>query len=135
MGYRSDVRIRLIKEDYERLVNEFNEKIKIDDFYHLFKHLDVYKEENDKVISIQNKDNEWEEKKVDSVYFGWNDVKWYEDYGFDDVDFIMDFMENCKQYAFIRIGESCEGDIDTREDGFDMINFYYAFDDDEGETK
>ena len=60
MGYRSDVRIRLTKEDYERLVNEFNEKIKIDDFYHLFKHLDVYKEENDKVIYIQNEDNEWE---------------------------------------------------------------------------
>lgn len=132
MGYRSDVRIRLTKEDFERLKEEFEKRLietnKLE--YSMFKNLDVYKEEKDKFVYTQNKDNEWEEKKVDSVYFGWNCVKWYD--GYDDVDFINDFVFKCSYYAFIRIGESSEGDIESLADGFDYIGYYYAFDDDEG---
>jgi hypothetical protein len=129
MAYRSDVRIRLTKEDFERLKKEFDENIKIDDFYHLFKHLSVCKEETDRIVYKQDDTGEWLENKVNSVYFGWDCTKWYENYGFDDVDFIMNFVMNCEQYAFIRIGESMEGDIDSIARGFDNIGFYYAFDD------
>ena len=132
MGYRSDIRIRLTKKDFVRLVEEFDKELiqtkKLD--WNLFEHLDVYKKEKDTIICVQNKDNDWEEKKVESVYFGWNCVKWYD--GYYDVDFINDFIFNCEQYAFIRIGESMEGDIDSRAEGFDNIEFYYSFADDGG---
>lgn len=131
MGYRSDVRIRLTKEDFERLKEEYEKKlIETNELeYSMFKDLDVYKEERDQFVYTQNKDNDWEEKKVDSVYFGWNCVKWYDDY--EDVEFIENFIFECKYYAFIRIGESMEGDIDSRAEGFEHIMYSYVFDDDE----
>ena len=132
MGYRSDVRIRLTKEDFERLKEEFEKRlIETNELeYSMFKNLDIYKEESDKTIFIHNQHTGWEEQSVYSVYFGWNGVKWYN--GYEDVDFITNFVFDCEQYAFIRIGESSEGDIENIAEGFDCIDFYYAFDDDEG---
>lgn len=130
MGYRSDVRIRLTKEDYERLKEEFEKTIVTKFGFNLFDDMAVYKEEKGYGFYTEDENNDCVWKEKDCVYFGWNCVKWYD--GYDDVDSVMDFIENCKQYAFIRIGESCEGDIDAREKDFDMIGFYYAFDDDEG---
>ncbi len=130
MGYRSDVRIRLTKEDYERLKKEFDEKIGVHDRYNLFKDLSVYKEEIGNSIWEMDNDGEWHEKLVDSVYFGWDYVKWHNDY--EDVSFINDFVFKCSYYAFIRIGESSNGDIERLENGFDGIRHHYTFDDDEG---
>lgn len=132
MGYRSDVRIRLTKKDFVRLVEEFDKELiqtkKLE--WNLFEHLDVYKKEEDYEYYEYSKfHDDYITRKEDCVYFGWNCVKWYD--GYTDVDFINDFIFNCEQYAFIRIGESMEGDIDSRAEGFDNIGFYYAFDDDD----
>lgn len=130
MSYRSDIRIRLTKEDFERLKEEFEKTIATKFGFNLFDDMNVYKEEKNQFVYTQNEDNEWEEKKVDSVYFGWNSLKWYD--GYEEVDFINDFVFKCSYYAFIRIGESSEGDVESLADGFDNIGYYYAFDDDEG---
>lgn len=132
MGYRSDVRIRLTKHDFERLKQEFEEKLiktQILD-WNLFENLDVYKEQENYEWYELAEDNEWDTVRAHCVYFGWNDLKWYN--GYNDVDFINDFVFNCSQYAFIRIGESSEGDIETLSVGFDNIGYSYIFDDDEG---
>ena len=56
MGYRSDVRIRLTKEDFERLKEEFEKRlIETNELeYSMFKNLDIYKEESDKTIEYLN---------------------------------------------------------------------------------
>ena len=131
MGYRSDVRIRLTKKDYERLVKEFEEKITPKTGYNLFdkEHLDTYKEVKNVPCWKVTDDGEDIEETHDCVFFGWNWVRWYD--GYDDVDFIMDFIDECDHYAFCRIGESSEGDVEAHERNMDMIGFYYAFEEEE----
>lgn len=131
MGYRSQVRIRLRKEDYERLVKEFEEDKTIQNAgcSNLFRQLDKYVEEQ-RYKYYENINDNWVEKNVDTVYFGWDYVKWYD--GYEDVDFIMDWLvkDDKMPYAFTRIGESMEGDIDMRCSIFDEIFVYFGFDDD-----
>ena len=131
MGYRSEVRIRLTKEDYEKLSKEFEQKIAPKTGYNLFdkEHLDAYKEVKNIHCWKDTDDGEDIEETHDCIFFGWNYVKWYD--GYDDVDFIMDFMYNCEHYAFCRIGESLEGDIELHDKNMEMIGFYYAFDDED----
>jgi hypothetical protein len=133
MGYRSDVRIRLTVKDYEKLVKEFNEKIKDsqDGYgYDMFgKDLDVYKEIKNVPCWKVTDDGEDVEETHDCIFFGWNCVKWYD--GYKDVDFVMEFLDECDHYAFCRIGESSEGDVETHERNMDMIGFYYAFEEEE----
>lgn len=131
MGYRSDVRIRLTKKDYERLVKEFNEKVLPITEWNLFdkEHLEVYKELKNVPCWKVTDDGEDVEETHDCVFFGWNWVKWYEDY--DDVDFIMNFIQDCDHYAFCRIGESSEGDVERHEENMDAIGLYYAFEEEE----
>ena len=131
MGYRSDVRIRLTKKDFERLKNEFEQEIVPKFGYNYLFNKDnlIYKElKNYSYWKVTN-DGEDIETKEDCVYFGWNWVKWYN--GYEDVDFIMSFIQDCDQYAFCRIGESGEGDIETHENNMDMIGYYYAFDEED----
>lgn len=127
MAYRSDVRIRLTKKDYEKLAKEFEQKIAQKTGYNLFdkNHLDKYKELKKVPCWKVTDDGEDIEETHDCIFFGWNWVKWYN--GYDDVDFIMDFLDKCDHYAFGRIGESGEGDIETHERNMDMIGIYYAF--------
>lgn len=128
MGYRSDVRIRLKTKDYENLVEEYTKKFPEDN--EVFgKYLDVHIEQKDVPCYDLGKDGNIIIKKEDCVFFGWNDYKWYE--AFDEVQFIMDFIRKCKFYAFCRIGESFEGDIDSFSEGMDMIGFYHKFDEEE----
>ena len=131
MGYRSDIRIRLTKEDFNKLVEEFDKELiqtkKLE--LNLFEHLDIYKKEEDYEYYTQDENHEWITHKENCVYFGWDCVKWYDDY--EDVEFINNFIFNCKQYAFIKIGESSKGDIDSRAEGFDNIGYSYIFDDDD----
>ena len=108
MGYRSDVRIMISKKGY-------NELKKYTDNY-LF----------EKNWGYGNLLNNFDIRTVnsDSVYLGWNDIKWYS--GYSDVDFIIDFFEelrtNGHPYSFVRIGEGRE-DIEVEN--------YYGEDDDE----
>lgn len=131
MGYRSDVRIRLTKKDYEKMKAQFEKEVVDIVGFNLFdeKNLDVYKELKNFSCWKMTDDGEDIEETHDCVYFGWNWVKWYDDYA--DVKFIMEFLDECDQYAFCRIGESGEGDVETHERNMDMIGFHYVFDDEE----
>ena len=131
MGYRSDVRIRLTKRDFEKLKNEFEQEIVPKFGYNYLFNKDnlIYKELKEYSYWKVTNDGEDIETKEDCVYFGWNYVKWYD--GYEDVDFIMNFIQGCDQYAFCRIGESSEGDIETHENNMDMIGYYYAFDEED----
>ena len=133
MGYRSDVRIRLTKKDYEKMKAQFEKEVVDIVGFNLFdeKNLDVYKELKNFSCWKMTDDGEDIEETHDCVYFGWNWVKWYDDYA--EVKFIMEFLDECDQYAFCRIGESGEGDIETLERNMDMIGFHYVFDDEEEE--
>ena len=106
MGYRSDVRICLKKEDYNELRAKAQEKGMTENNYLL----------DESAFDI-HKENE------DIVAFGWNDIKWYS--GYSDVDFIIDFFEelrtNCHPYSIVRIREGRE-DIEVEN--------YYGEDDD-----
>ena len=131
MGYRSDVRIKLTKKDYEKMKTRFEKEVVDIVGYNLFdeKNLDVYKELKNVPCWKMTDDGEDIEETHDCVFFGWNWVNWYE--GYPDIVFIMNFLDECDQYAFCRIGESGEGDIETHERNMDMIGFHYVFDDEE----
>ena len=102
MSYCSDVRFRLLKEDYKELedvyITELGHDINYADFWN---NKDIYKD------------------KGDTIYFGWNNTKWYRcDKDFEYVDFIMDYILGLKNYSYAIIGEEfddisccCEGDI------------------------
>ena len=93
-----------------------------------YKDLAVYREEKTTIyLGYNEKTKRYDSKEVDSVYFGWNGLKWYD--GFKDVDFIMDYIDSMEYYAYARIGEEM-GDTDQRENGFDCIGLYSGFDDD-----
>lgn len=131
MGYRSDVRIRLTKRDYEKMKTKFEKEVGDTTGFNLFddKILDVYKEINNFSCWKMTDDGEDIEEAHDCVFFGWNWIKWYE--GCPEIDFVMNFLDECDQYAFCRIGECGEGDIETHERNMDMIGFHYVFDDEE----
>ena len=131
MGYRSDVRIRLTKKDYEKMKAQFEKEVVDIVGFNLFdeKNLNVYKELKNFSCWKMTDDGEDIEETHDCVFFGWNWVKWYDNYA--DVKFIMEFLDECDQYAFCRIGESGEGDVETHERNMDMIGFHYVFDDEE----
>ena len=135
MSYRSDVRIRLTKRDFEKLKVEFEEKViknepeQFHGYDMLGKDLDAYKELKNVHCWKMTDDGDDIETVEDCVFFGWNSVKWYD--GYTEVEFIRQFLDDCDYYAFCRIGESCEGDVETYERNMDMIGFYYAFDEEE----
>ena len=131
MGYRSDVRIRLTKKDYEKMKAQFEKEVVDIVGFNLFdeKNLNVYKELKNFSCWKMTDDGEDIEETHDCVFFGWSWIKWYDNYA--DVKFIMEFLDECDQYAFWRIGESCEGDVETHERNMDMIGFHYVFDDEE----
>lgn len=130
MGYTSDVRIRLTKKDYEKLRREFEKKVPELDKFDLFKTSCFVEKEIKNVPCWKvTDDGEDIEETHDCVFFGWNGVKWYDNYA--DVKFIMEFLDECDHYAFCRIGESSEGDVEAHERNMDMIGFYYAFEEEE----
>jgi len=92
MGYRSDVRIVISKEGYEKLKEFVKEYLKDDDeICNLLEECDI-KQEGKK-----------------QYYLGWNYVKWYEDI-YKDAESIMEGLnylrENEYSYRYMRIGES-----------------------------
>lgn len=119
MGYRSDIRIRLKTEDYENLVEEYKKKFP-EDTEMFGKYLDVHIEQKNVACYELNNNDIIDDTKESCVFFGWNDLKWYNEY--TEVQFIMNFIQNCTHYAFCRIGESCEGDIEQDAKAFGLIN-------------
>ena len=144
MGYRSDIRIKLRKADFEDLRTKFNNQ---------------YKENKDKIRAIEEEikklpledlekrrelnekasnlvmlpllnngnidilderkdviltDDYGNEEETDIVYFGWDNLKWYA-----DVQFIMNFVRNCDYYSIGIIGEEVD---DIKRENHNMYN-------------
>ena len=93
MGYRSDVRIMISKKGYDELK----------------KYTDNYLFE--KNWGYGNLLNEFDVRAVnnDTVYLGWNDIKWYDYEDYEDVNAIVyglkHLEENDYSYRFARLGE------------------------------
>lgn len=155
MGYRSDIRIKLRKADFEDLRTKFNNQ---------------YKENKDKIRAIEEEikklpledlekrrelnekasnlvmlpllnngnidilderkdviltDDYGNEEETDIVYFGWDNLKWYA-----DVQFIMNFVRNCDYYSIGIIGEEVD-DIKRENHNMYNIDIYRSFGEDE----
>lgn len=80
MGYYSDVRAILKKEDFEALKKVIEESP-----YDNLKNMDV--------LEIRGKNKDY-------VYFGWNGIKWY--FG---PEFVQTIITSCEEHQFVRIGE------------------------------
>ena len=98
MGYRSDVRIILSTNGFNELSKHVEDHLKLNNLnehYNYLKYIDVV------------------HKSKDSIYFGWNDVKWYESYDgiFPIMSGLKKLEENQYSYRYMRIGEDY-GDVD-----------------------
>lgn len=98
MGYRSDVRIILSIDGFNELSKHVEDHLKLNnlnDHYNYLKYMDVAY------------------KSKDAIYFGWNNVKWYESY--DGIFPIMSGLKKLEEYQYsyryMRIGEDY-GDVD-----------------------
>ena len=92
MGYRSDVRISLSTDGFNELSSYVYDYFKNSNKhiqYNLLEHMDIC------------------HKSKKSIYFGWNDIKWYEDE--PQISSIMLGLEHLKkdEYStrYLRIGE------------------------------
>ena len=132
MGYLSNVRFRLEKDKYEELVNKFEEERQKD----TAKMSDLFeKDEQTNWIDLIHReekatayDEDYKGTEVDTVYFGWNGLKWYR--GYKDVDLIMNFVYSQDHFAYSRIGEE-SGDTDVEAQGFEELWTYSAFENDD----
>ena len=106
MGYYSNVRAITTKKGYER----FLELIYDDDRWFIDNYPGFSRTEYD-----------------DTVLFGWNDVKWYEEYS--EVDAVMGALEiiasDGHPFEYLRIGEELD-DIEVREHDPDKLNRHIA---------
>src|SRR5574344_801960 len=93
MGYRSNVRIMISKKGYDELK-------KYTDNYLFEKNWEYGNLLNNFDIRAVNND---------SVYLGWNDIKWYDYEDYEDVNAIVYGLkyleENDYSYRFARLGE------------------------------
>ena len=104
MGYKSDVRISLSIKRFKELsnyVDDFFEKNNVDEQYNILHCMDV------------------SHRSKDTVYFGWNDIKWYE-YE-PEISSIMLGLEHLKkdEYStrYLRIGEDYNDIEEQNTDG------------------
>ena len=97
MGYRNDVRICMSEDNFYTLIEQGRKEGFADHNYLL--------DENAMKIC---------KKKDGIVVFGWDWIKWEED--FRDVEFVMNFLDNMREegypFQFVRIGE----DLDDNEE-------------------
>lgn len=115
MGYRSDVRIIMSKNGFNKFkkyVEDHIRKYKLNNIkegsiaatynydYNLLNNLDVSKASSD----------------GNQIYIGWDNLKWYD--GYEEVDSIMDSLNKLEKngygYRYVRIGESFD-DIEKME--------------------
>lgn len=158
MGYRSDIRIKLRKADFEdlrakfrnqykenedkiRAIEEEIKKMPLEDLEKRRElnekasdlamspllnngNIDILDERKDVILT----DDYGNEEETDIVYFGWNSLKWYDEYA--DVKFIMNFVRNCDYYSIGIIGEEV-GDIERESHNMYDIGVYSGFEEDE----
>ena len=101
MSYCSDVRFRLLKDDYKELEDAYITELGHNPHYiEFWQNKNIYKDEGN------------------TVYFGWNNTKWYrfDKQDFAYVDFIMSFVTSLRQYAYAIVGERLD-DIDLDWNG------------------
>ena len=92
MGYRSDVRIVTSKKGFEELQKYVKGFLGDNNDYNLLKSTDVLFEGKNGVL------------------MGWNNIKWYDDCDFKEIDAIENGMKHLSEkdfgYRFARIGEN-----------------------------
>ncbi len=104
MGYRSDVRIVTSKKGYEELEKHVKNYLGKDNIDHnLLDNTDV-------LIKGKN-----------GILIGWNNIKWYENSDYKDIDAIESGINRLSDkelgYRFARIGESYDDYEEKSEDG------------------
>ena len=100
MGYCSDIRVILRKEDFERL----KERMANFTYENPNHHCVLF---NDDFINII-------EENEDYIKFGWEYLKWYYP-EYPEVKTIQDFItDECEEYFFLRVGEEI-GDIEEHD--------------------
>lgn len=89
MGYRSEVSIVLLEEDYNKLLDEAKPLLEQDPYCVLHR---------EPVRRFK-----WGSENYIHLY--WGAVKWYQ--GMDDIDFVERFLRD-HEHSYIRIGEDSE---------------------------
>lgn len=129
MGYRSQVRVMTSKKGFEEL-KKFNDKyLQNHEGVNGFKEYSLMDE-----LTLKEEDN-------DSVYFGWDWVKWYEG-SYKAVDAVMEGLNHLEEkdltYRFARLGEDYDDYVeqyyDSEKEEEPILDFPYViryFDDDE----
>lgn len=113
MGYRSDVRIVMKKKDYPKF-NKYVEDYIAEKqaHYDLMKHIDV------------------KEEGTQTIYIGWNYLKWYEEY--PEVQAVHEalnkFRDEGLSFTFARMGEDYadyEEDYNNNDLPFPQLTQYF----------
>lgn len=107
MGYRSEVGLALLQEDYDKL-------------FELAKPL--IKRFGESTILI-DKPSFCKRNGEKYVYFHWDAVKWYQ--GYDDVDLIENFIKD-HPHSFLRIGEDYDDIQYDVNDGDGVYDFLWC---------
>lgn len=107
MAYRSDVRIKLIKSDFERLSDLMEKEFGSDNLLSVANHLrniDLYP--NGK----EDREEDEHDRLSKGVRFGWDSRRWYEGDN-PEIDYIMKYIRGLENYGYCRMGEET-GDIE-----------------------
>lgn len=103
MGYYNDIRICMRKDNYNTLIERGREQDLTEHGY----------------ILDQTKMNVYKEYKDGTVVFGWNWIKWEND--FTDVAFVMNFLDEMQYegypYAYVRVGCNLDDNEERYYDG------------------
>jgi len=125
MSYRSDIRIRITKDDFEQIKKEFakylDEHIITES---ILDYLDVYKEHEHTWSVLDDETNEWIDKTAPCVYFGWDSMKWY-----SELEYLHDMIRKLDRFAISIIGEMYD-DVQVEYKEFECIEIYSQFVDD-----
>jgi len=122
MGYRSDIRIRITKGDFDNLKKEFAKYLTEHNISgNIFDDLDIYKEHEYTWDYYDYELNEWVDKTAKCVYFGWDDMKWY-----IEMEDLMDMICSLNAYAVTIIGEN-DDDIRIENESFPSIALIRKF--------
>jgi len=128
MGYYSEVRILMEEESYNKLCEISKAKCKTEDDYDIMASIDIKQERTGK---------DENDKKIKYIYFGWDNLKWYEGHC-EYVDLVHDFLLELDEYHFIRIGENWDDlveDYHLNKTDVDCIGIIRGFDEIKEEQK
>lgn len=106
MGYRSDIRIIMSRNGYQKFQKYVNEHIN-----NFIKNNNNLKEYNYDYNLLHNLDVSKQSKDDNNkICIGWDSIKWYD--GYEEVDSIMDSLDKLEKngfgYSYARIGDNPE---------------------------